>query len=238
MPLSVRVALLTFAFGFVVTGVTEAYQFLVSGYLGRAWVGVYYIGLFATGAGFYLIYRGRHELNELHLRNVLKGRRFLATAVAIFLAATVAIVVLGILLGSASEPNAPLVLVGLVGGAVALSFGNFFLSLVLIVRHLVSRWAETAAWAGFGWSLGVAVLTGFVVGEQFPTLLHEFFTNPLSLIVSFAPLAFVMNPLFVTYVLLALAYWDADRHVRLIRPGPSPAPSFPVPASGEVAESP
>jgi hypothetical protein len=223
MSLSIRVALLTFAFGFVVEGVTEAYQFFTAGYLGRAWVGLYYIGLFASGVGFFLIYQGRHELTELHLRNVLRGRRFLGAAVGIFAAATVAIAILGAVYGGSGQPNAPIALIAIVGGAVALSFGNFFLSLVLIVRHLVSRSAEVAAWAGFAWSLGVAVLTGWVVGDQFPTLLHEFFSNPLELIVSFAPLAFVMAPLFVTYFLFAGVYWDADRHMRLLRPGTAPA---------------
>lgn len=223
MSLSIRVALLTFAFGFLVEGATEAYQFFTTGYLGRAWVGLYYVGLVASGVGFYLMFQGRHELNELHLRNVLRGRRFLLVAVGIFLASTVAILILGTLYGGSGQPNPPIALVAVVGGAVALSFGNFFLSLVLIVRHLVSRWAEVAAWVAFAWALGVAVLTGLVVGDQFPMLLHEFFSNPVGLVVSFAPLAFVMAPLFVTYLLLAGVYWDADRHVRLLQPGTAPA---------------
>lgn len=222
MTLSLRIALLTFAFGFVVEGATEAYQFLENGYQGRAWVGFYYIGLIATGVGFYLIYRGRHELTALHLRNVLRGRRLLAIAVGMFALATLAVAVLGTLLGGSGQPNPPVVLAALVGGAVALSFANFFLSLVLIVRHLVARWAEVVAWIAFGWSLGVAVLAGLVVGNGFPTLLQQFFTNPLELVISFAPLAFVMAPLFVTYLLLAVVYWDADRHVRLVRAGSSP----------------
>jgi hypothetical protein len=234
MTLSIRLALLTFAIGFLAEGVTEAYQFFTAGYLGRAWVGLYYIGLVASGVGFYLIYQGRHELTELHLRNVLRGRRFLLTAVGMFLAATVAIAILALVLGGSGQAAPPVALAAIVGGIVALSFANFFLSLVLIVRHLVSRWAEVAAWVAFAWSLGVAVLTGLVVGDEFPTLLQQFFSNPLELIVSFAPLAFVMAPLFVTYLLLAGVYWDADRHVRLLRPGHAPSDPVEVPRPDRV----
>ena len=45
-----------------------------------------------------------------------------------------------------------------------------------------------------------------MVGSEFQKLLHQFFTNPLGLIVSFAPLAFVIAPLFVAYFLFAGAY--------------------------------
>ena len=230
-----RLALLTLAVGFLVEAGTEAYQFFTLGYLHRAWVGFYYVGLVTTGLGFYLIFRGRQEWTELHRRSVLHGHRHLWVAVGLYAGATVAIVILGTLDGAPSSGAPPLAVVALVGGLVALAFGNFFLSLVLIVLRLLSPLGRVLAWTAFGWSLGVAVLTGVIVGQAFPTLLHEFFAAPLSLVVSFAPLAFAMAPLFVTYFLLALAYGDAYLGVL---EGPGPAQRVPISSGAEPRSKP
>lgn len=214
MSLTIRLALLTFAIGFAVEGATEAYQFASYGYLHTGWIGLYYVGLATTCVGFYLMYRGRHEWNALHRDSVRRSHRFAWSALALFLGAMVAIALLALALGPSSTDRTPLILVALVGAGVALAFGNFFLGLVLLVRHLVSRWGLYLAWGAFTWSLGVAVLTGFVVGSEFPTLLSAFFTAPLSLFVAIAPLAFTMAPLFVAYGLFTVAYLDAERRVR------------------------
>lgn len=214
MSLTIRFALVTFSIGFAIEGATEGYQFLSYGYLHTAWVGFYYIGLITTGAGFYLMYRGRHEWTSLHHRSVLRGHRFAWTAAALFGGAVLAIALVAMAEGPSSTGSTPLLLVALVGAAVALAFGNFFLGLVLLVRHLVRPWAQWVAWAAFVWSLGVAVLTGIVVGREFPSLLVGFFSDPLGLVVSFAPLAFTMAPLFVSYGLFTVAYLDAADRVR------------------------
>ncbi len=213
MTLSIRLALLAFLVGFAVEGATEAYQLLAAGYLHQGWIGFYYLGLATTGAGFYLIYRGRHEWTELHRRSVRHSHRFLWAAVALFAGATVAIAGLGTLIGGTATVGPPLWVGWVAGGLVTLALGNFFLSLVLVVYRLVGRWGRTLAVAAFAWALGVAVLTGSIVSDGFLTLFHEFLTNPLGLVVSFAPLAFVMAPLFVAYFLFVGAYADAYRHV-------------------------
>ncbi len=213
MTRTVRLALVTFAAGFLVEAATELYQFLSHGIRGTGWIGLYYVGLVTTGVGFYLMYRGRHEWTEAHRRHVLRGHQHLWAAIAMFVGALATIAVLsreGTLRGAGAAAS-PLAWV--VGGLVALSFGNFFLGLSTLVDHLASRWGRGCAWAGFAWSLGVAVLTGALVGGELPSLLDEFFTNPLGLVASFAPLAFVMAPLFVSYLLYATAYLDAWRRL-------------------------
>ncbi len=206
-----RAALLTFAIGFLVEGATEAYQFFAEGYLARGWIGFYYIGLATTILGFYLMYLGRHEWTDTHRRRVRAGHQLAWAAAGIFAFATVAIAILGVVYGGAGSPGAPTVLAWVVGGAVAVAFGTFFLGLVTVVEHLVDRYLRGVVWIAFGWSLGVAVLTGLVVGREFTSLLRQFFTDPLLLVGSFAPLAFVMAPLFVSYFLFAAAYLNAFR---------------------------
>ncbi len=222
MTLALRWALATFVVGFVVEGATEGYQFFSAGYLHAAWIGFYYVGLVTTGVGFYLIYRGRHEWTELHRSRVRHGRRLLAAAVGIFVTAGIGVGVVADVTGAPGGATPPLWAVAVVGGLVALALGNFFLSLVMAVLALVGPRGQVLAWAGFAWSLGVAVLAGAVVGERIRSLLGEFVSNPVGLVVGFAPIAFVLSPLFVAYALFAAAYWDAYRHVVAREPRSSP----------------
>ncbi|MGI0071156.1 MAG: hypothetical protein ACRECT_03695 [Thermoplasmata archaeon] len=245
MTRTIRLALATFIIGFLVEAAVELYQFLSYGLNRPGWPGFYYIGLVTTGVGFYLMYRGQHEWTALHQRNVHRGHRFLRASIAIFVGAVLAIAVLGATEGNPAGAGPAPGLAWLVGGLVALAFGNFFLGLAMLVDQLVGPYGRVLAWTGFAWSLGVAVLTGFLVGGEFPTLLHEFFTNPLGLIVSFAPLAFVIAPLFVSYGLFAAAYTDAFRRLRAPgAPGSTPpetrpdGPTPPPPAQrAEVVKS-
>jgi hypothetical protein len=230
-----QVALVTFAAGFVIEGATEAYQFFSIGYLNRGWIGYYYIGLATTVVGLYLMYRGQHEWTEAHRRKVRAGHRLVWTAVVIFAGATVAIAILGRIYGGPGSVGPPSLLAWVVGGLVALSFGTYFLGLVALVEELVGRLARVASWVAFGWSLGVAVLTGWVVGNEFTSLLRQFFTDPLLLIASFAPLAFVIAPLFVSYFLFAAVYFDGYRH--LVARGPPKTAPEPRTEAGPV-ESP
>ena len=204
-----KLALATFAVGFVVEAGTEVYQFLSSGSTASSGAGVYYFGLATTVVGFYLIYRGRTEWTEEHRRLVRHGHRAAGVALAIFAAATVAIAVVGTLTGA--DHGAPFWMGAFVGGAVALAIANFFLGLLLLVYRLVGPVGRIVGASGFVWALVVAVLTGSVVSQRFLSLLDAFVTNPLSLVTSFAPLAFTMAPLFVTYALYTAAYGDAFR---------------------------
>jgi hypothetical protein len=233
MSRAIQIALATFVFGFVIEGGTEIYQFVSYGH--PVWVGLYYIGLVTTGAGFYFMYRGSHQWAQAHLPKVRRARWLLWAALAMFIGAVAAIAVLGWLEGGPGHGAPSPLIVWTVGGLVALAFGNFFLGLVVLVEPLVSRIGRILSWTAFAWSLGVAVLTGYGVGKDFLTLLHEFFTNPLGLIISFAPLAFVIAPLFVTYFLFAGAYTDALLGVRAAAQYPSPSSIDPVTSSGPGA---
>lgn len=214
MTRTIRLALGTFVAGFLIEAGTEVYQLISYGIREPAWIGLYYMGLAATGLGFYLMYRGRHEWTDLHRRNVRRGHRLLGAAVGIFVGAVAVIALLGTWRGGPSGPTPAAALGWLVGGLVALSFGNFFLSLATLIDRIAGKLGRILAWSAFAWSLGVAVLTGYLVGGEFLTLLDEFFTNPLGLVVSFAPLAFVIAPLFVSYLLFAAAYAEALHRLR------------------------
>jgi len=224
---TIPIALETFVVGFVVEGGTEVYQFVSAGR--PVWVGFYYVGLITTGIGFYLMYRGRHEWTEPHRHNVRRSHRLLWAALAMFIGAAAIISVLGSLEGGPGHGGPPAVLIWIVGGLVALAFGNFFLGLVVLVDRLVGQVGRIISWVAFAWSLGVAVFTGLMVGNEFQKLLHQFFTNPLGLIASFAPLAFVIAPLFVAYFLFAAAYTDA--YLRLRTHGARPPPDHPGPTT-------
>jgi hypothetical protein len=208
----IRLALETFILGFVVEGGTETYQFV--GYGHSVWIGLYYVGLITTGVGFYLMYQARHEWTDVHRRNVRRGHQLLWTALAIFAGAVAAIAILGSVDGAPGHAGPPAWVVWVVGGLVALAFGDFFFSLVVLVEHLVGTTGRLITWVALAWSLGIAVWTGYMVGQRFLTLLHQFFTNPIGLIASFAPLAFVIAPLFVAYFLFAVAYTEALWRVR------------------------
>lgn len=218
MTRTTRLALATFVVGFLTEATVEVYQFVSYGLAEPGDIGLYYIGLIATGLGFYLMYRGRHEWTELHRRNVYRGHRFLWAAVGIFAGAIGVIAVLGTLTGRPGSAGPSPELAWVVGGLVALAFGNFFLGLTILVDRLVGRLGRVLTWTAFAWSLGVAVLTGVLVGDEFASLLREFFTNPLGLVGSFAPLAFVMAPLFVSYFLFAAAYTEAYMRLRATSP--------------------
>ncbi len=229
MTLSTRLSLLTFAVGFVIEGSTEAYQLATIGFLGVGWIGFYYVGLATTVLGFVLMYRGRREWTELHRRRVERGHRSLWVALALFAAGTAAIAIVGTVHGSPSSGPLPPGVAWLVGGLVTLAFATFFLGLWLLVSRMVGPVGLALATAALAWSFGVAVLTGLVVGSEIVTLVTQFFTDPLELIVSFAPLAFVMAPLCVAYFLYAAAYLEAYRNLAVgaapgDRPSPQPAP--------------
>jgi hypothetical protein len=222
-----EVALATFILGFVIEASTGLFQLLSYGSSRPAWIGLYYAGLVATAVGFYFLYRGRHEWTEHHRKRVVRGHQLLWTAALIFAAAFGVIAAVSAFSG-AGGPGAPSpVVAGVVGGLVALAMGNFFLGLATLVDRLCGRFGRILAWAGFAWSLGVAVLTGLMVGNQLPSLLHEFLSSPATLIASFAPLAFVMAPLFVAYSLFAVAYADAYLGVRRTKAPPPPIPTQP-----------
>lgn len=225
MTRTIRLALVTFAAGFLVEAGTELYQFLSYGFGHRGWIGFYYVGLVTTGVGFYLMYRGRHEWTHLHRQNVRRGHGLLWAAVGIYVGAVVAIALLAAKQGANGTGAVPPVIAGVVGGLVALAFANFFLSLAILVDRIAGPLGRSLAWAAFAWSLGVAGLTGLLVGEEISSLLHEFFTAPLRLVVSFAPLAFVIAPLFVTYLLFAGAYAEAYRRLVGASRGSAPPPA-------------
>jgi hypothetical protein len=238
MTRTIRIALLTFVAGFLAEAAAEIYQFVSYGVSQPGWIGFYYVGLVTTGIGFYLMYRGRHEWTEHHRQNVHRGHRLLWAALAIFGGAVAIIALLSLSSGGPASPGPSPVFSWLVGGLVALALGNFFLGLATLVDRLVGSIGRILAWAGFAWSLGVAVLSGFIVGGELSSLVNQFVTNPFGLIVSFAPLAFIIAPLFVSYLLLAAAFSDAYLRLRTAARAREPRAQRPVEPPAKLVENP
>ncbi|MDE1880657.1 MAG: hypothetical protein KGI89_08930 [Euryarchaeota archaeon] len=225
---TIRLALATFLIGFTIEGATEIYQFVSYDVNQPGWVGFTYLGLATTIFGFYVMYRGRHEWTDLHRKNIHRGHKFLWTAAAIFGVAVLGIAVLGSVHGAAAASSTPPVVAWTIGGLIALAIANFFLGLAVLVDHLVGRSGKVLAWSGFGWSLGVAILAGAMIGAQFTTLFVAFFTAPIRLFTDFGPLTYFLSPLFVSYGLLAVAYFEALRRLpRVAGLGRSVPPSAP-----------
>jgi len=213
MTVSLRAALLTFAIGFFVVGALDLFRFFSVRYLDETPLALAYIGMSGSVSGFYLMFRAKSGLGRVSLKTVLDGRQSLLAAFGIYVAAAASIVLLGVRLGVPNRPGMPLWAVASLGAAVALSLGNFFLTLVLVVHRLIGRGMRVIAWTAFAWSLGVAVATGVAVAERLPALVHECFTNPLLLVASYIPLAFEMSPLFLSFLLFGVVYLVAERNV-------------------------
>lgn len=208
---TIRLALPTFILGLIIEATAGILQLASYELHDRSWIGLYYLGLATTGLGLFLMYRGRHRWEGLNRKRMLQGYRLLWSAVAMFGGAVAVIALVSLLNGQDAGSNAPPVIAWSVGGLVAFALGNFFLGLVILVDRLVGTFGKILARIGLVWSLGVAVLVGLVVSAQFGSLLDEFFTNPLGLVGSYRPLAIIIAPLFVSYLLLAAAYAEAYR---------------------------
>jgi hypothetical protein len=211
MPPSIRIALVPFMLGFLLEGATEVYQLATLGASGPLASVLYYIGIATTLLGFFYFYRGQQQWKGLHRTAIEHGHRHLLIALSLFGGGTVAVAVLSLVEHATGGSGVLLALGWLAGGLFALALGNFFLSLITIVRELLGRLARLVSWAAFGWSLGVAVLAGWVISVHFVEILRVFFTDPLGLVGTFAPLALALSPLFVTYFLLTAVYWEAYR---------------------------
>jgi hypothetical protein len=157
-------------------------------------------------------------------------RRIPWVVLAMWGGGTAATGILAQLLGTPPLGMAPIWVVAPVGGLLVLAFGNFFLGLRKVVHPLGPRWSHGLGWAAFVWSLGVATVAGLVVGERAIILLVEFGTNWVALIASVAPIVVAMSPLFVTYGLLAGAFWLGRRDL-------SSSPNRPIPFADERPRS-
>jgi len=206
---TLRVAIPTLVVGLTIEAGAGILQLASYAFSSRSWFGLYYLGLATTVLGLALTYRGRHRWAGIRLTQALQGRTLLYASLAIFSGAAASIAVLGEIEGRASVSSTPPEVQWCVGGLVALAVGSFFLGLLETVDPLVGRLGRVLARIGFCWSLGIAVLTGLLVGAQFNSLFIDFSTSPLGLIASSRRLAIVTALLSVSYLLLAGAYVEA-----------------------------
>jgi hypothetical protein len=212
-PVSAARGLSVLLLGFAFEGATEVYQFLERGNLVQG-VLEYATTLATTFLGFYLMYLGLREWHAFHPKPVRKlpahsKRRWPWVGLAFWTGGTAMTAVLSLALGGAGSGGAPFWIAWPVGGVVVLALGTFFFGLRSETPLRASPWGHTLGWASFTWSLGVATLAGLVVGERALLFLTEFVTNWAALFVSVGPVVVAMSPLFVTYSLMAGAYWPA-----------------------------
>lgn len=196
--------------GFVTEGATEAFQFLERGDLVQGPI-VYYTTLATTLLGFYLMFLGLRERRAFpappgRTVPVAPGRPGLPLGLALGVGGTAATLALVALLGGGGG-GSPLWIVGPVGGLVVLALGRFFLGLRKESYRPGAPWRNLLGWAASGWSLGVAVIAGWVVGERTVRLLGELVSNWVQLVASVGPFVVAMSPLCVTYALLVGAFW-------------------------------
>ena len=210
---TLRLAIPTLVVGLVIeasAGIQQLASYALSSW---SWFALYYLGLATTVLGLSLMYRGKYRWSGFRQDHAVQSRTLPAASLAIFSGSVASIAILGEIEGRASTSSTPPEIQWCVGGLVAFAVGSFFLGLLVSVDPLVGRVGRVLARTGFCWSLGVAVLTGLLVGVQFNSLFVDFFTNPLGLITSSRQLAIVIAPLSVSYLLLAGAYVEAYRRL-------------------------
>jgi hypothetical protein len=130
------------------------------------------------------------------------------TGLSVWAGGTAATTTVALVAGTGGLTSTPIELVGPVGGLVVLAFGVFFLRLRRLAAPLGSLSGRALGWAGFAWSIGVAVVAGYVVGIRAVLFLSELVTNWGALVTSLAPAVVAISPLFVAYGLLAGTYWQ------------------------------
>jgi hypothetical protein len=141
---------------------------------------------------------------------------------ALWSVGTGATALVGLVLAGGGGSSTPLWMAAPVGGLIFLLFGSFFFGLRQQVRPLASWTGNGLGWAALGWSLGVGIYAGVVVGRLTVQLLTEFVTNWSALIASFAPVVVAISPLFVAYALILGTYGTAARNLHDQLTSPSP----------------
>jgi hypothetical protein len=174
----------------------------------------YYSTIATTLLGFYLMFLGLREWHAFvpkHApkKGVLAARRRLRFGLALWGGGTVAASGFILALPGQQGGSTPVWIAGPVGGLVVLAFGSFFYGLRKEAEPIGPASASLLGWVAFAWSLAVATVAGFVVGERTLLLLTELVTNWVALIASAAPFIVAMSPLFATYALLIGAFWPA-----------------------------
>jgi len=213
-PVSARHGLHVLLLGFTMEGATELYQFLERGNLVQGPL-EYYATLASTLVGFYLMFLGVREWHSYYPKAVRPtegppARRWPWFGVGLWVGGTGATALLSTLLAGATD-SAPPWIAWPVGGILVLAFGSFFFGLRQEAKVSGSEWGGALGWAACVWSLGVAAVAGLVVGDRAVVLLTEFVTNWVALVASVGPIVVAMSPLFVTYALMAGAFWPAVR---------------------------
>jgi len=209
---SERHAIRALEVGFVLEAATEVYQWLTSTRpVGASSIG-YYLGLGATLLGFYFLWRGLHEWNRLSPARTRGGpRRLPWESLALLLGGTGAVAALNVALRNVGAGDSPAPLDWLVGGAMVLAVGSFFLNLRRMVARRQTTVGQGIGWAAFVWSLGISAVSGLVLGQAIVGLFVDFFTSWPALFLALAPFIVAISPLFVAFALIALAFADAYR---------------------------
>jgi len=221
---SVRIAVLTVYVGFVVKGVAEAYEYFGHSWLPGTWIDLYWLGPLTTLVGFVLVWRGRHEWEELHANRVRHGHAALATAI-LTLGLVVAFFV-GTAVTGGSTTTLPSWTPLAIAAAITIAVGSAFLGYLFIVYQLVSGAGKVLLVLATAWALVVGLLTGLAVATAFPRLLSGAHTDLWALSSYLTPLSVSTGLLFVSYFLLVGAYHEAYRRVRSrVRPPASAPPT-------------
>ncbi len=218
MTLNLRIALLVFLAGFSIEAIGSFYQWVTRA-AGLPFGGaLLYLPLAFTVVGLAFLTIGRHEWDELHRRRVAHARRLFVVAILLGAVAVAAVAYYVDLAPTAAQPAtlAPFVAV-----AAALAFFTSYLLYAVLAAHLLRPVTWLLLVAALGWAGYVAYLLAVGIDQQFATYLAVLRTHTASVSSLVSPLTADLSTMFVTYLLLVLAFAEAHQRVAKGREPPT-----------------
>ncbi len=209
MPPNLRLSLTIFSAGFGIETVVDAERVL-PGNMTLVPSGVLFlVGSLATVLGLLFLWVGRHEWNELHRARVRHAHVSFALVLALGVAGAGPPSYYAVVAGA----TPPSWLGSEVGIAIAGAIFVTFVMYALIAYHLVGSRAKAILAVAVLASIPVAGWVGLSVAANLGTYLAAARTSPSSIVTLVEPIVSLFSYLFLSYLLLFVAFVDAHRRV-------------------------
>jgi len=210
MTVNLRIALLVFLVGFAVEAVGSFYQWVTHAAALPFGGALLYLPILFTLVGLVFLTIGRHEWDELHRRRVAHARRLFVLAILLGGAAAVA---LAYYVDVAPTAQQPATLAPFVAITAAAAYFTSYLLYAVMAAHLLRPVVWVVLGGAMLWAGYVAYELARTVNDQFPTYLSALRAHTASVAALTAPLDDALSTMFVTYLLLVIAFADAHRRV-------------------------
>lgn len=209
MTATLRLALTVFSVGFLVEGLGDLYTFVTrAAVLPGGGLLVYFAPAF-TVVGLVSLWLGRHEWNELHKGRVRHAHLSFGVTVVLSVVAAISVGLAYLLPASVPEPTAGWVF----GAAVAGLLWFLYLTYGLAAGHLTGTVGKLLVVLALVWAAVAALLLGDTARSFLPSLLSSLSHRALTEHAVLDPFVGQLSLLFVTYLLLFVAFLDAHRRV-------------------------